>query len=609
MLQNQIQTIIETAIAAAQADNSLPDFDMPTVKIERPKQADHGDYATNIALVTNAAIKKATGEKSNPREIAQAIVDHLPLDGNAENGSDPDALIGSVELAGPGFINLRLADSWLQQHVAEIVQAGDSYGNTDRGNGQNWQVEYVSANPTGPLHYGGARNAVIGDSLANVLEAAGYTVQREYYVNDGGTQFRLFGDTLYARYMQLLDRAADQGEDAIAPAEDASGWWRQDGTEENQVVPDGGYQGAYMIDYAREVIAEHGDKFAAMPKDDALLEMRALGRTLIMPKIEAEMERLGIQFDRWFSEQSLYDDGIVETSLERLKQKGDIVERDGAVWFLASNYPKNDKDEVVIRSDGNPTYFASDIAYHSNKFETRNFDRVINVWAVDHQGHVPRMNAIMRALELDPDRLHILMYDLVKLVRDGVEVKLSKRKGELISINDVVDEVGADALRFNLLQRSPENTIEFDMELAVAQNSENPVFFVQYSHARICSILRKAKDDGLDFSLNVTPTTTATLSQLMHPSELALIRKMLELEEQIDLAVDKLSTHNLTHYAIDLAKTFNAFYRDCKVVDLDKPELSQARLMLCQAARVVLARILTLVGVSTPEEMYSSTNT
>ncbi|MBV7332979.1 arginine--tRNA ligase [Chloroflexi bacterium TSY] len=594
MLQDKIRQLVAKAITAAQESNSLPSFDAPQIEIMRPNQAEHGDYSTNIALITASAIKKATGAKTNPRLIAQAIVDNLAV----------DELIGKVELAGPGFINLYLAESWLQKQVAVILQKRETFGNIDLGKGARWQVEYVSANPTGPIHYGGARNAVIGDSLANVLEAAGYDVQREYYVNDGGTQFRLFAETLYARYVQLVnhDEKALQEDVANVGTEEDVEWWRQEG-----VIPDDGYAGAYMIEYAQKVLNEHGEHFMEMPKAEAIGELMSIGLKIVLDDLAKELAGIGVRFDRWYSEQSLHDEGLVEQVLDELETQGDIIQRDGAVWFAASNFPKNDKDEVVIRNNGSPTYFASDIAYHYDKFYRRKFDRVINVWAVDHQGHVPRMGAVMQALKVDPERLTILMYDLVKLVRDGQEVKLSKRAGNLVTINDVVDEVGADPLRFNLLMRSPESTIEFDLELAVTQTNENPVYFVQYSHARICSILEKAASSGFSDDAETDSKTNiesgASCLLLTHPAELTLIRKMLELEEQILTAIERLSPHNLTYYAIDLAKTFNAFYRDCRVVDPENRELSRARLLLSQAVRVVLARVLGLIGVSAPESM------
>ncbi len=567
MLRDTLQQVLIQAVEAAQADGSLPRVSIRAPEVQRPRQPDHGDYATNVAMVLASAVKRETGQRANPRQIAQAIVSHIP----------PNGLIGQVEVAGPGFINLRLAPEWLQRQVLAIVQAGDRFGNIDRGQGQRWQVEFVSANPTGPLHFGGARNAVLGDSLSNVLEAAGYQVQREFYVNDAGTQFQLFVETLYARYLQLLGQEAP--------------------------LPEEGYQGQYMVEYARRVREQEGDRLAQLPREEALRALWPLARAIVLQDLEEELALIQVHFDNWFSEQSLYDEGLVDQVLEILRQRGDIVERDGALWFRASKYPGNEKDEVVVRSNGMPTYFASDIAYHYDKFCRRRFDVVVDVWSVDHQGHVPRMHAVMRALGLEPDRLIILLYNLVKLVRGGQEVKMSKRAGEFVTLREVVAEVGPDAVRFMLLTRSPEAGIEFDLALAVAQSNENPVFYVQYSHARICSILAKARAAGFAVDEEPGPEVQADLQRLTHPAELDLIRKMLELEEQIDLAVEKRSPHNLPHYAMELARVFNLFYRDCRVVDPAEPERSRARLLLCRAAQVALSRVLGLMGMSAPESM------
>ncbi len=565
MHKDTLCTLLGAALQAAQSDGSLPPFDPPAIGVERPRQADHGDYSSNVAMVAAAAARKSGSNNLNPRQVAQALVDHLPAGG----------MIDGADIAGPGFINLRLADGWLQDQVATILAAGPAYGNIDRGAGQRWQVEYVSANPTGPIHYGGGRNAVLGDSLANVLAAAGYTIQREFYVNDGGSQFAAFAVSLYARYLQQFGR--------------------------DEPIPENGYPGEYMVDYARRVVERVGDSLLALDRDAAIAAIRPLGREIVLHDLSAELRLIGVAFDNWFSEQSLYDEGLVQQALDLLDKRGELARRDGAVWFLASKYPKNEKDEVVVRSNGLPTYLASDIAYHYDKFIRRGFDRVVNVWAVDHQGHVPRMAAVMQALGLDPDRLVILMYDLVKLLRNGQEVKLSKRAGTIITIGDVVGEVGPDAVRYNLLTRSPESAVEFDLDLAVQQNNENPVYYIQYGHARICSILSRALEVGFDISDTTAPG--GVLRRLTHPSELALLRKMLELEEQIELAVDKLSPHNLTHYALDLTRVFSAFYRDCKVIDADDLELSRARLLLSRACRVVLAKVLALIGVSAPETM------
>ena len=575
MIRDQVRQIVTEAIASAQSAGSLPPIEFPAVEIQRPNQAEHGDYSSNVALLAASVIRKTTGEKANPRQIAQAIADHVP----------PGDLVGSVELAGPGFINIRLNECWLQQSVLSIIQQGSNFGAITKGTGQKWQVEYVSANPTGPLHYGGGRNAVLGDTLANLLESAGYEVQREFYVNDGGTQIKLFIDSLYVCYLQLCEKL-----DGL-PGQDLE-------------IPEGGYQGAYLNDYAEIVREQVGDRLAHLDRDEALAELKLIGREIVVNDIQEELEELGVRFDRWFSEQSLYDEGLVDNLLNDFAAKGEVIKRDGAQWFLASKYPGNEKDEVVVRSNGAPTYFASDIAYHYDKFVRRKFDRVINVWAVDHQGHIPRMGAVMRALELDPDRLVILLYNLVKLIRDGQEVKMSKRSGDFLTVREVVEEVGPDAVRFMLLTTGPERNIDFDMSLAVQRRNENRVFYVQYGHARICSLIQKAMQSGFQSPEEMPEDAEEIVSLLKDPAELTLVRRMLEMEEQIELAIERLSPHNLTYYAEDLTKTFSVFYENCQVLHSDvTPQLARARLLLILAARTALARVLKLMGMSAPESM------
>lgn len=566
MLRDELSLLFQLAVGAAQKSGALPAFELPaTYEVQRPKQAEHGDYSCNAAMIIAAAARKA-GANLNPRQVAQVILDYLPEDDE----------IGSAEIAGPGFINLRLGDGWLQQQVNTIVQADMAFGNSQRGAGQYWQVEFVSANPTGPIHYGGARNAVLGESVSRVLEASGYRVQREFYVNDGGSQFQKFAESLYARYMQ--------------------------GFGHEIAIPEDGYPGEYMLDYAQLVRDQVGDALVGLSAEQAIADIKPLGREIVLESLKDELGRVGVAFDNWASEQALYDEGLVQQSIDYLDGRGELYKHEGAVWFRASAYPGIDKDWVIVRSNGRPTYLAGDIAYHYDKFIRRGFDHVIDVLSVDHQGHVPRLKAIVQAFGLEPERLTCLIYDLVKLVRDGQEVKLSKRRGNLVTINDVVYEVGSDALHFNLLSRAPESVIEFDLDLAVAQNSENPVYYVQYGHARICSIMAKARAEGFTGE-GYTGETSADLTLLTHPAELTLIRKVLELEEQIETAVERLSPHNLAHYAIELTRTFNAFYRDCKVVDAENLALSRARLRLCEAARIGIAKTLYLLGVSAPESM------
>lgn len=583
MIRDQIRKTVLDAVAAAQASGDIPSVDVPPVEIQRPNQPQHGDYSSNVALLLASAVKKSTGEKANPRRIAQLIVEKIPTGDTSDSGAS--AAIGSVEIAGPGFINIRLNERWLQSQVPAIIEAGSSFGAIDQGAGQRWQVEYVSANPTGPLHYGGGRNAVLGDTLANLLEAAGYDVQREFYVNDSGTQFQLFIDSLYACYLQLF------------PSENGA-------PNPLAEIPEEGYQGAYLHEYAKLVEAREGERFLNMEPALAKDALRRIGREIVLHDIEDELAGLGVTFDRWFSEKSLYDEGLVDTLLQELADRGEIIERDGARWFLASNYPGNEKDEVVVRSNGLPTYFASDIAYHYDKFARRKFDRVINVWSVDHQGHIPRMGAVMRSLRFGPERLEILLYNLVKLIRDGKEVKMSKRSGELLTVREVVEEVGPDAVRFMLLTTSPERSVDFDMSLAVQRKNENRVYYVQYGHARICSLIRKASRSGFADAEETPDDADDIVALLTHPAELALIRRMLELEEQIEWGIERLSAHNLTYFAEDLTKAFSSFYENCQVLHSEVPnQLARARLLLCLAARTALFRVLDLMGMTAPKTM------
>ncbi|MGB9593171.1 MAG: arginine--tRNA ligase, partial [Anaerolineae bacterium] len=424
--------------------------------------------------------------------------------------------------------------------------------------------------PTGPLHMGTGRNVVIGDTLANVLEAAGYSVHREYYVNDAGSRMRAFYETLYARYAQALGRDVP--------------------------VPEDGYHGQYMVDMAAEIVAREGARFLDMPKEQALPQLGRLGLELILKQAKEDLARMGIHYDNWFSEQSLYDDGTFGRVMTILREGGYVVEKEGAIWFTSPDLPD---DEVLIRSDGTPLYFASDISYHYNKFILRGFDWVIDVWGADHQGHVPGMKAMMPALGLDPDRLTIILYQLVTLRRGGEIVRISKRTGDIITLREVLDEVGPDAVRFFLLARTADSQMDFDLELAKEQSQENPVYYVQYGHARIASILRYAEEQGMaDYA-------GGDVSLLTTPPEQALIRKMLELPEVLEQATTKLAPHLLPHYAQSLAAAFHSFYKECRVISSlpEDRELSRARLKLVLAAKVVLARVLRLMGVAAPERM------
>ncbi len=554
MLRDQLARLISDAIRAAQAAGDLPDFDPPPVDIDRPRSPEHGDYTTNVAMQSARLARRA------PLQIAEAVARHVaPVD-----------FVGRVAVAAPGFVNIALSEAWLARQVDAIRAAGARFADIDLGGGRSAQVEFVSANPTGPLHFGGARNAAIGDTLARVLEAAGYRVQREYYINDSGTQIARFGASLYARYAQALGRDVP--------------------------VPEDGYPGEYLKDYAARIIQAHGDVFLTLAPDEAARELGRLGLDIVVDYIQALMARLHVHFDRWFSEASLYTTGAFDRVLADLRTRGLIYAKDGAEWLATSRFG-SDRDEVLIRSSGQPGYYASDVAYHHDKLVTRGFDRVINVWAVDHQNQARRMPYFMRALGLDPARLDIVVYDLVKLVEGGHELKMSKRGGTFVSVDEVLEDIDADAVRFMLLTRSNEQVIEFDLGLAKAQTSENPVYYVQYGHARICSILRVAAERGLaDFE-------AGEVELLAHPLERALIRQILRLPEVIEQTVAHLAPHHLPHYAQELARAFHLFYHDCQVVDPQALNLSLARLKLVDAARIALARTLDLMGMTAPEQM------
>ena len=553
LLSKDLASRFRAAIAAAQAAGELPPFEVPDVPVERPKQAGFGDYATPVAMQLARLARQA------PLAIAETMVRFLEV----------PPYVDRIEVVRPGYVNVALSPRWLASQVDEIRRQGASFGNVDLGQGARVQVEYVSANPTGPLTMGSGRNAVIGDALASVLQAAGYRIEREYYVNDAGSRMAAFYASLYARYCQAL------------------------GVPEQ--VPEDGYLGQYLVEMGQRIAADEGDRYLHMPPEEAIAAVGERGLAMVLESIRSDLASMGVVFDCWFSERSLYDRGLFQQILEMLRQRGYVEEREGAIWFRATALG-GDKDEVIVRSDGQPGYFASDIAYHYDKFVLRGFDRVIDVWGADHQGHVPRMKAMMRALGLDPDRLVLLLYQLVTLRRGGEIVRLSKRTGDIITLREVLDEIGSDALRFFLLSRSAESQMDLDLELAVRQSEENPVYYVQYAHARIASILRRAGD---------LPLEEGDTSLLTSEPEQNLIRALLRLPEVVYQAAADLAPHHLTYYAQDLAGVFHGFYRDCRVVSSDPGDraITLARLKLVDAARIVLARTLNLMGMSAPESM------
>ncbi|MFQ5945963.1 MAG: arginine--tRNA ligase [Anaerolineae bacterium] len=541
------------ALERAQAGGVLPQFEAPLPVVAPPSRAEHGDYATNYPL------QLAKPARENPQEIGRALVDHL----------ERETWVGKVEVAPPGFINFHLDDGWVAQQVETILAAGDGFGRSDLGEGQRVQVEHGSANPTGPLTLGSGRNVVLGDTLSNALEFAGYEVQREYYVNDAGVQMRLFGESLFARYAQALGR--------------------------KESVPDGGYQGPYLEEWGRKLAEEEGERYLEIPREEAAGALRATGVKWVLEGIRHDLETLGISYERWFSETSLYEDGTFDEVLSRLTERGLTGEREGALWFQATDLGA-DKDEVIVKSDGDHGYFASEIAYVYDKFLRRGFDWAVYVLGADHHWHAARTRTIMEALGIEPDRLRAIIYQLVALKRSGEAVRLSKRTGDIITLREVIEEVGSDATRFLLLSHAAETHMEFDLDLAKIQSQENPVYYVQYAHARIASVLRYAGDRDI---------SDGDVSLLIHPAEQRLIRHLISLGDIVELIAQSLEPHHLTYYAQDLAAAFHSFYNQCRVVssDPEDEDITRARLKLATACKIVLGTSLRLMGVSAPETM------
>ncbi len=556
VIKHQIEEMILDAVRRAQESGALPSMASPEPLVERPQRANHGDYASSLPL----RLARAAG--MSPLQLAEIVAEQ------ARTGLRSGGAVASIEVAPPGFVNVRLSPEWLASQVDAILQEGNAFGNVALGDGQRLQVEFVSANPVGPIHVGNGRGLALGDTLARVLATAGYDVQREYLVNDAGTQTETFAATLYARYQQLFGRQVE--------------------------IPEGGYPGQYVTDLARELKEERGDALLRPEGEPYPAEVHDLGVAKMLDVIKRDLESIGVRYDGWFSERSLYTSSTYETAMALLKERGYVAEREGAVWF-ASSALGDEKDNVLVRSSGAPTYFASDIAYHYDKFFGRGFQRVINVWGADHQGHVPRMKAAVAALGVDPERLAIIIYQLVTLKRGEEVVRLSKRAGEIVTLREVVDEVGADAARFNFVARAADSHMEFDIELAKRQSAENPVYYVQYAHARIAGILLQASERIADFS-------DGDVSLLTHESELALIRKMLRLPELVESIAVSLEPHQLPYYAVELATAFHDFYEKCRVLS-DDAALSKARLKLVSAAKVALARALDLMGMTAPERM------
>jgi len=549
--RKQLAVTLEQAFTRAKEQGLLGNANMPEITIERPAKPEHGDYASSLPL----KLARLTGMK--PMEIADIIIKNIPSAKDIEK----------ISVAKPGFINFTVSKHWLAGQVDTICETGEAYGNIETSS-RKIQIEFVSGNPTGPLHVGHGRGAVLGSTLANVLRAAGYQVFTEYYINDAGSQLEAFHQSLYARYLQSIGKEAE--------------------------IPANGYHGNYMLDLAREIKEKYGDKFLNMPQEQGAAEIGKVGTVMVMGQIKDDLAVLGVEFNEWFSEQSLFKSGQFDKTMKMLKDAGFITERENATWFASSSMG-DDRDNVLIRTDGTPTYFASDIAYHYNKFVDRKFDNVIDIWGADHQGHVSRMKAVMNALGLDPEKLEIIICQLVTLRRGQEIVKISKRSGDIISLREVLEEVGPDACRFVFLSRSADSQMDFDLELAIKQSADNPVYYVQYAHARISSILKNAAEKGIDFC-------AGDVKLLSSEPELTLIRHMTRISEVIDTVAATHEPHLLPFYAQDLATVFHSFYKQCRVIS-DEAELTNARLKLVKAAQIVLAKTLHLMGMTAPDSM------
>lgn len=554
--RESIKTLIDSAAKKAIADGVLPSAELNSFNIEVPADRTHGDFAVNAAMVWTKLFRMP------PRAIADIIVNNLSLDGT---------FIDRAEVAGPGFINLFLSDRYYAAIVSDVLEKGEDYGSSDIGKGQKVMVEFVSANPTGPMHIGNARGGALGDCLAAVLSKAGYDVTREFYVNDAGNQIAKFGASLEARYLQIYKPETE--------------------------FPEDGYHGADITERVKEFASINGDAYVEASEEERRKALVDYALPLNIKGLEDDLLKYRIKYDVWFKESSLYESGAIDDILKILREKGLLYEKDGAVWYKATEYG-DEKDEVLVRANGNPTYFAGDIAYHYNKFAVRGFDRVINVWGADHHGHVARLKGAMNAVGLDGDKLDIVLMQLVRLVRDGEVVKVSKRTGKSITLKTLLDEVPLDAARFIFNSKEPNTHLEFDLDLAVEQSSQNPVYYVQYAHARICSILRNLSAEGIE----PRKCTKDQLTLLKAPEERELIRRISEFTGEIEASAKSYDSARITRYVYDVATLFHKFYNSCRVKN-DNADLMQARIALCIAAKTVISNILAMLKISAPESM------
>ena len=572
--KKSIETLLDESCRRAAEKGQLPAGAELSGTVEVPKDPTNGDFAANHAMSGARALRMA------PRKIADALVENLDLAGS---------WFASAEAAGPGFINFRLSPAWYADVLRAVQSAGADYGRSDEFAGQKVMVEFVSANPTGPMHMGNARGGVLGDTLASVLDRAGAQVWREFYVNDAGNQIEKFANSLDARYKQLI-----LGEEAVE-------------------FPEDGYHGDDIREIARRFREERGDGWLNRPDGERRAELARFGLDINLPKMKSDLARYGIQYDQWFFESTLHESGYVAATVDELTARGWTYESEGALWLASSRIMADElrragkseadieklslKDDVLRRANGIYTYFAADIAYHRNKFAVRGFDRVINIWGADHHGHVARLKGALDALGIDPDRLDIVLMQLVKLMRDGEVVRMSKRTGKAISLGDLLDEIPVDAARWFFNAR-PETQMDFDLGLAVREDSENPVYYVQYAHARICSILRNLAEDGH----SVPDAALIDAALLSTPQEREVVQQLAELPEEILRAARTLDPSRINRYVTELAARFHRFYNTCRIKG-EQEDVLNARLLLADCVRSVIANCLGILGVSAPEQM------
>ncbi|ANX14199.1 arginine--tRNA ligase [Fictibacillus arsenicus] len=544
------EEIEEAAVKAGLAKKE----ELPEVVLEVPKDKAHGDFATNMAMQLARIAKKV------PRMIADELV---------ANFDKTRASISKVEIAGPGFINFYMDNSYLTELVPTVLKAGKDYGRTEIGGGKKVQVEFVSANPTGTLHLGHARGAAVGDTICNILDYAGYDVSREFYINDAGNQINNLATSIEARYFQALGK--------------------------DKEMPEDGYHGADIIEFGKDLAAEYGDSWLEKDEAERVSFFREYGLKRELEKLREDLAEFRVDFDVWFSETSLYKNGKIDAALEKLKAKDVVYEEEGATWFRTTDYG-DDKNRVLIKNDGSYTYLTPDIAYHSDKFD-RGFEKLINIWGADHHGYIPRMKAAIQALGYEKEQLDVMIIQLVSLFQNGEKVRMSKRTGKAVTLRELMEEVGIDATRYFFAMRSNDTHLDFDMDLAVSKSNENPVFYVQYAHARVCSMLRQGEEMGLSYSGDVD------LSQIDSEKEFELLKKIGEFPAVINEAAEKLLTHRVTNYVFELASALHSFYNAERVLDAENKAKSEARFALMKATQVTIENALNIIGVEAPERM------